>query len=77
MHAALPTIDADRSVCVDVSDLEYAPFAEALWPELSRITSLRMSYRRRYKVPISDEMNQSIKAAMALRSQLVNLSCIQ
>ena len=42
MHAAFPTIDADRSVCIKPSDLEYAPFAEALWPALSHITSFCM-----------------------------------
>ena len=66
VHAAFPTIDADRSVCVDVSDLEHAPFAQALWPALSRITTFRRSDRDGF---VGNLM--SYEAAAALGSQLV------
>ena len=74
MHAAFPSIAADRSFCVDTSDLAKAafdPFAEALWPAIARITS----FRRTHKdwgfgaPPLAD--------ITALGSQLVKLSCIQ
>ena len=70
VHAAFPTIDADRSVCVDVSDLEHAPFAQALWPALSRITTFLRSDRDGF---VGNLM--SYEAAAALGSQLVKLSC--
>ena len=71
VHAAFPTIDADRSVCVRASDLEYAPFAKALWPALSLITSFRTCNRGIERHAMSSQ------AAAALGSQLDKLSCIQ
>ena len=46
VHAAFPAIDADRSICVDASDPKYAPVVEALWPALSRITSIRIAQKK-------------------------------
>ena len=46
VHAAFPTMDADRSLCADASGLEDPPLAEALWPELSRITFFRRCNER-------------------------------
>ena len=45
VFAAFPSIDAERSVCVDASDLECAVFARALWSALSRITPFRRNFK--------------------------------
>ena len=53
VHVTFPTIDAEQSVYVDASDLECAPFAEALWPALTHTRSFRMYNRssRRANMP--------------------------
>ena len=71
IYAGFPTIDADRSICVHSSDIQYARFAEALWPELSHITS----FRRLHREVTLDGI--SAKAETALSPQLAKLSCLQ
>ena len=71
VRAAFPTIDGDRSVCVDSSDLENCAFAKAMWPVLSRINS----FRRLRNESVNSFM--SPQAASALGSQLAKLSCMQ
>lgn len=67
VHAAFPTIHDDRSACVCASDLNSSPLAEALWPALSHVTSLRMTGLKA----------MSTEDASSLGSQLAKLSCIQ
>ena len=71
VHAAFPSIEADRSIYIEAYDLDYAPLAEALWPALSRITS----FRRRDRVNKRQEM--SSEEAVASCSQLGLLSSIE
>ena len=71
VRAAFSTIDGDRSVCVDSSDLENCAFAKAMWPVLSRINS----FRRLRNESVNSFM--SPQAASALGSQLAKLSCMQ
>ena len=68
VHAAFPSIDADRSVRVDASDLKYAPFEDVLWPTLFRITS----FRRTHMEGSCEAM--SAQAAIALGSGLSSSS---
>ena len=72
VHAAFPSIESEGSVYVHTSDLECAPFAEALWPAISQVTSFR-AYAQQVYGP--DAMLP--EAATALGSHLVKLSCIQ
>ena len=74
VHAAFPTIDADRSIDVDASDLQHAWFVEALWLAISRITCFRTSSEECYDPWLA---RFSYTAATALGSQLAKLSCIQ
>ena len=73
IHAAFPSIEADRSVCVDASDLEHAPFAEALWPAISNITVFGMQVHGAGAVG----NHMPPHTAAALGCQLVKLSCLQ
>ena len=68
VHGHYPTIDADRTVRVEVSYLDCAGFAEALWPALSCITSFRL---------VPGPLVMSSVVAADLGPQLVKLSCLQ